>query len=338
MATYFIGTEFDALQPINFDIVQETGGGYVDWFARGSVECYRNGGFDIFPRDYTSTGQPIAVPKVWLHSRARIQTNPDSLTWIQFYGAAGTPVVRLECKYSDSTQQTTVRFSYNNAGTWTPIGDPAIWPQNQQPAIDVHVKVASAGRIELFMEGVLVTGGSLDTSAFGNITRVRLGPSRFEYGGTWFAEVILASYSTIGHRVRRKYPTTNGTYTDWTGDYQALDEFATGYNTDFDSISTDTVGSRESYTGLTFQDNGQPIKAVAVAQRFRVDDESQVRAVRSLLVMGGNDYVSPPIAGTASITASEWVFDKNPANNSDWTLSAVNSAEFGVKSSDGGSN
>jgi hypothetical protein len=152
--------------------------------------------------------------------------------------------------------------------------------------------------------------------------------------GPMVQQAIVANYSTIGHTVRRRTPTGNGTNTAWTGDYTAIDEYPISSN---DMITTNTSNQSETYTAaaLSLTPTGKVVKAVSVAASAMADDTSTTKTLRGVLRINGTDYVSPPMQGTldSGYSGRMAIWDTNPATGSAWTDSSqISSAEFGVKS------
>ena len=123
-------------------------------------------------------------------------------------------------------------------------------------------------------------------------------------------------------------PTSDGTFTDWSGTYTDWDDYPT-HDGDTTSVSTPSAGMRESSELEDHTDESWDIARVTVVIVARDAPQSQVKP---MLVIGG----TPHLGVTHNLTTvyltytSEW--GKNPDTGQNWTWTEIGALEAGVHS------
>ncbi len=191
----------------------------------------------------------------------------------------------------------------------------------------------ASGVFRLYQDGVLLsefTGDTLHTG-FTTINRVELNSgTSFASFHAYFSEVIVADEDTRGWRLVTIAPTADGNDTAWTGTFADIDEIDIN---DGDLINSPTADQIENfvYGDIPAAFDGFEPAAVVVSARGQNGGAgpSNVQAnVRS----GGTNYFSADLAGiSGSFGPLQAVFATDP-DDGDWTSTAVNSAQFGVRS------
>ena len=315
MATYFAGSSYDALVPSlantsdGADFVSIGGGGYVDAYVTDPADGLRKG-----------------VKRLWSHvtSSSADYGPSNGLVMYSWLNAAGKEIVRFpnlnggrafQILQPDNSWKTYGEIQNSRSGTYDFL-------------IVVH---PTAGRLAWFFNGNLAVDlRNIDTSAIGDVARFRLQRMQDYVGGTTHQGILLASYNTIGHTVRRRAPNANGSRMTWSGSFADVDD--TG-NDDTNAISASTVGDLATFKASAFTPTtaGNVIKAVAVAARIRNYGDVIPTNARAILSIGGQDFQAPtnmPI--TAGFAGSVALFENDPTTGKPWTDIANVNGEFGL--------
>ncbi|WP_066803382.1 hypothetical protein [Sphingomonas asaccharolytica] len=312
MPTYFAGSTLDAFVPSltnctdDASVVYVSPGGFADAYVTDPADGIRKGVSRLWSHAHSVSGAFAAAPVLY--------------SW---FNQSGVEVVRFASVAGG------YQLQYFNAGSWVGVGEPMGGGSGTYDfLIYIH---PTAGRLAWFFnQNLAVDVRALDTSPIGNVARMRLGILQGYVGNTAHSGVLLASYNTIGHTVRRRAPTANGTRMTWSGSYADVDDAATD---DSDAISASNVGDVATFTGPVFTPTsaGNVIKAVGVAARIRNDGDVIPTNAKVLLSVGGEDQLAPtnmPI--TAGFQGSVAMFDKDPGTGLPWSdISRVN-GEFGL--------
>ncbi|WP_375272844.1 hypothetical protein [Sphingomonas sp.] len=318
MATYFAGSTLDALVPSlsgcgDTAATVWTDGGYAEAYVTDPIDGVQKG-----------------VTRVWSHMTVvgeAYQAPSNGLRLLTWFNEAGAEVVRLQAAGGYSKQ---LAFFNTKTSQWVNVGGTG---ECSNGTYDVLIVVhPTAGRLAWFFNGNLaVDVRGLDTSSIGNVAKMRLGRVQDWSGKSTFSNVLMASYNTIGHTVRRRAPSANGSVMQWAGGYGDVDD---GPVDDSDAISASNVGEVARFVGPVFTptSTGNVIKAVAVAARIRNDGDVVPTNARALLAIGGTEYQAPknmPIR--AGFAGSVTVFDVDPSTGAPWSSIANVNGEFGLK-------
>ena len=257
-------------------------------------------------------------------------------------GWVSSNVVRLEGPTSElvrlySNTSENLQFEYWNGSAWTLIVT-VTTAASTRFRIDIHANIAdSGGVLEVFKDGISqgsLTGDTKFTADTG-VSQFRLGavsPNTGTTTPTGFSAVIAADEDTRSMVVSQTALDSNGTHTAWTGDYTAVDEAGID---DLDYISSTAAGDTETYgfgnLDATFN-TGYDVLAVSVNARAKKTG-------------AGAGFIKPCVysgttlgEGTSSALDIVYephshIFAVDPDTATAWTISGVNAAQVGVKSS-----
>lgn len=322
MQIYFVGSEYDSVNSTEFGINSfESGSIQQDWFVRGGI-AVRRGAHIPMP-----FGQ--SVSKLWVHFRCRPNHYAESDKLVVFYGEDGD-VLRISIKSNNGADNALWKYQSWDAtnSLWVDVAGTNFSLQRAATVThDVHI--SATGAIEHYVNDILVA--STEPSAI--VPTPLLGVNFFSStptnsDDTVYVELLAANSCTVGHRVIRTYGQNEGTYTEWAGNHQAVDEFG-GEETD--AISSDTGGAIESFTVRSLPDWGMPIKAYVVALRGRRDPDGNISGVTPFVRVAGTNYFSGGLNLTTASYAYKTMWVTNPATGNPWNISLINSAEIGVR-------
>ena len=191
----------------------------------------------------------------------------------------------------------------------------------------------TAGVYEVKVNGVSkLSGSGADTKSTGNAFANQVRLQAVTSIGTDFDDFIVSSDAFCGDcRVKAILPDSAGNYSQWTpsagSGFQCVDEAL--MNSDTDYVSSSTAGQRNSYgfaaVGLT-----GTVKAVQHVTAHRKDDAGS-RSIRQFARISGTDYDGSVLSVADTYVMSRRVMVTNPATGADWTVSAIDAAEFGSK-------
>lgn len=304
MATYFIGAGLETYAHSPTQVV-DTGDGIniAGIYGTGYADC-----FLVDP----ATGLRTPQSSVWFHGNlSGGRRGPGLSPHIAFTNADGVEFLRLGGGGSFDL----IKITRLLGGVWVDLTGTLF---AQSHTYDIRCVIhPTMGRISVNVDGTnWINLENIDTSEFGNIAKVRL--SQGGYENSIYRQVIVASYNTIGHTVRRRVPTSDVANSGWTGSFADIDDST---NDDSDAINTSTVGAKITFNGsaLSATATGSVVKAVAVSARIRNDGGDIPRNAAAVLTLNGVDYqkpynlvVGPGFAGASTI------FDLNPATGLKW--------------------
>ena len=129
-------------------------------------------------------------------------------------------------------------------------------------------------------------------------------------------------------------PDGNGNYSQWTGsdgnstdNYLLVDE-ATYDVADY--VSSSTTNNKDTYTYGALTASSGAVKGV-VAKAVAAKSASGSQDYRQITRISSTDYNGATTALDTSDLPRRQVWEQSPATASDWTISEVNGAEFGVE-------
>lgn len=272
----------------------------------------------------------------------------DLFHWKINNAVLSTPLWR---RFEGATEH--LRLSYNGNGTFTfsragtSVGTT---PTSANLGIVAntwyHIEVIArchdtAGQYDVWINGVLAcTGGgsTLDTRNGGtagtldrivwnepNTGTINVYDDVIIYTGSGGAQKGIA-------RVITKLPTGDGANTAWTAsagaDYACVDEAVPNADTDY--ISSATPNDIDTFTYPALGVTGT-VLGVGVASLARKDDAG-TRTIRDLIRQGGANYVGAVDKTlTTTYVVQQEIWEQDPASAAAWSVSGVDSAEFGVK-------
>lgn len=169
-----------------------------------------------------------------------------------------------------------------------------------------------------------VASNGIDLIRFGTYSTMSNQDSRM----TTYSGIIIADEDTRGMFVAQRKPTGDGSYTQFTGDYEdVVNSTYNGLPGDATFIETNLEGNRQSFTFASIDEYiFNPIHAVVVALRAS-EQQADLAPVTAFLRIDGTDYDSDVrmSAGT-SFVGQAAVFDDS------LTYEQIEGAEFGVLS------
>jgi hypothetical protein len=239
---------------------------------------------------------------------------------LALYASSGDPIIIELRQWGGSSWTTLASTTIGIQATSTT----AIW--------DVYIKLGNPGSFRLYTNNVPRAAlAGIDLSFVSAIDKIR-----FQcYGGTSnqdsnFSEVIVADWNTLGSKLVTKTPDANGTYTEWTGaGYTLIDEVVAG--TDF--MTSPTADQRFSFSSADFPvlASGESIENVRLAYRAN-RDAAGPQNINGFARVSSTDYHASDQTLNVAPTLSRYVdWATNPAGGA-WTVSALNAAEFGLRS------
>ena len=135
-------------------------------------------------------------------------------------------------------------------------------------------------------------------------------------------------------RLQALFASGAGSHTDWTpngagSNFQCVDESPP--NSDTDYISSSTTNQIDTYAFGDLSPTAGSVLAVEVLSFARKDDAG-TRTIAPVIRTGSTDAVGTSVNLSTSYAFYSQIFETNPANGSAaWTVSDVNSSEFGAK-------
>lgn len=272
-----------------------------------------------------ATGAPLSATSVWTH----FTFNPDSGVFdngrqvFYWYNSSNVAVITA---VGDNNHGLTI--SYWNGSTYVLWGD---FPSLNGGTFDFYFKIdGSAGELNIFFNQTLVNRlAAIDTSGMGNIAYFRMG-SASGYSSQPVGQVIIASYTTIGHTVRYRRPSGNGAEQQWTGDYTQIDG---GNIDDSQSVNTNTTGNVSNFTAPDFTATavGNVIKAVVLGNRVRSVSGGGPQNVQPLVTIGGTDYPAYDVPIGPGFNGSIAIYENDPTTTAPWASVTPVNNPFGVK-------
>lgn len=203
--------------------------------------------------------------------------------------------------------------------------------------IEAKVKIDNTtGTVDVLVNGVnwlSLTGQDTQNAGTATATRIRLGcpvtaANNLSDWVTW----SLTTGPVGDCRVGAKLPSGAGTNTQMTAsagsNYQCVDE--ANQNGDTDYVSETTAGERDTYAFTALGLTGT-VKAVQVNVWARKDDAGS-RTLAPVIRQGGVNYDGTALAVLDSYAATcKQVYATDPNTAAAWTVSGVDSAEYGQK-------
>lgn len=316
-ATDYLDTDFTSIPGM---------GGYI---IDGSGSYY---GY-IPLEDQTTLGETM-----WFHCRLTINLasnkNLNSGTCLQFYDTAKTLVAELYTVSGGLSLRlfgnTTVvsdavdRYFFTTATGYTTY------------TFDIALTVSAT---DLTMT-LYMNGGLSHTITVSNTTAVRLKIDKIKtiwnkmygtYSCTFvMSEVIITENEpTIGWRLASLEPDAQGTYTQWIGDYTALD-----FNIYGAFMYAAETGLRESWevTSYLGPTSGIAVRGVFMKYTAQAGNAGGPQSLAPMVVLGGTPYevAAQTLPQVQEQFMCEWAL--NPATAAAWVAADFTGIEFGVRS------
>lgn len=317
MALYFVGHGLDCYR-LTPHLAVDAGANGIS--TQGDAAC-----FAYADMVNSGTGAPQSATSVWTHC----VFNPGSGTFdngrqvFYWYNSSGVAVITAVGDNNGG-----LNISYWNGTTYVSWGD---FPLLSGGIFDFYFNIdASVGELNLYLNQTLVNRAhNINTSGMGNIASFRMG-SASGFSSQPVGQVIIASYTTIGHVVRYRRPSGNGSEQQWTGTYTQV---SGGNIDDTQSINTTNSGDISNFTSTDFTatPSGSIIKAVALGNRVRAVPGGGPQNIQGVLSIGGTDYFSPSVPIGPGYRGSIAIFENNPVTAAPWASVTPVNNPFGVK-------
>lgn len=174
------------------------------------------------------------------------------------------------------------------------------------------------------ISGPVISSGNSDGSGSGSYSDFYICDDTGSYNNDFLGDI----------RVQAIMPSGAGGTTQWTpstgSNYQCVDE--TTALGDGDYVSETTAGEKDTYAFGNVTPTTGTVKAVQVLLGARKDDAGS----RSIAPVYGNGTPASDVDGTTVSIGDTYEFyreitEQDPVAASNWTISSVNAAEFGVK-------
>lgn len=246
-----------------------------------------------------------------------------------------------------TTEQVSVRMSagqlyLTRSGTWLAGGTTVLAPYTWY-YIEFKFTISnSAGYVELHLNGAteIAQVGPVDTQNTGNAGWNSFRFARQNAGGNaaYIDDVYVVDPSISPHTtflgpvsVVALRPSAAGAHADWTPssgtNHGAVADVVPDGDTTFNQSSTaDQID--------TFVYQNMPVASgavYAVQQVISAKHDGGARSIAPVVRQAGTDYIGATKAVSNSYLPYKEILDEDPSTGSDWTVSGVNSAEFGYK-------
>lgn len=307
--------------------------------ANGSMQSGRLGG-----QAYRSTNNQGTNVKNFLGGTAgstttysgfafRFNSN-TSVAGSVIYGlrSSGTDVLRLNQTSSNNLQ------ILNSAGT--AIATTQVFTLNIWYYIEIKLFVNGAsGTVETRVNGVTDVASTVGNFGSASINSISIGTTNGSSANTDFDDMYVVDTTGSSHntwlgeqRVEVILPNGAGNSSQWTAStgnaFQTIDDSQGNGDTDY--IYSSTVNDVSTFTYGDLSVSAGSVNAVQVNHLVRKDDVA-TRQIATVVRTGGTDYVgSTEAALSTNYLGRQELYDQDPTG-SDWTISSVNAAEFGVK-------
>lgn len=225
--------------------------------------------------------------------------------------------------------------NFDNQGTFSAPTDEWIW-------LELKILFSASGFIEIRINGNAVSTitGNFEVSFNPNVTAIQF--SSTVTSDTTFIDdlVVLDTSGTelndfLGDsRIQTQFPNGDGVNTDWTttgtSHYTEVNE--TSHDGDSTYVESGTVGDRDTYTFPNLGVTPATIFAVQVSGIVRKTNANatSLKAVAVSNSTSGTSATDTDVSTTYSKPLGA-IFTKDPNTGSDWTVSGLDNAEFGVE-------
>lgn len=315
MATYFVGSFLDSIQPVTTGISEDANGINVNGTGGGNHAQ--------FWLTNPTNGVRAGFTKVWTHMNVTWSHADSNQVGLLILNSSGTQVFRMVGDGGGMKPQ------YWNGTTWVAFGTGST--NFKSGVLDILIEIAVAGKIHVYWnQQLVVDSGTIDTTGMVNVASCQLRPGANFNANNLFHGIICADYSTIGHTVRRRNPSGVGAHTAWTGDHTSVNT-----HNDTTHVASSAVGQKETFTAntLTATSTGNVIKAVAVASRIRNDGSGTApQKARHIVRIGTTDYAGPDLTIGTGYEPRVTVFEQDPSVAANWSSITNVNTEFGLES------
>lgn len=214
---------------------------------------------------------------------------------------------------------------------------PSLIVSNAWNYYELYVKAhTTLGAFEVRLNGVTVLSGTgVNTAQTGIADVDQVGWPTAGAGQNLWDDLYCTDDRFLGDvRIEAIYPSSEGAssgFTPSTGTDNAAMVDDTTPDDDTTYVEASVVGTLDTYVFTDTASVVGEVKAVQWVTRARKDD-SGTRSIRQVVRIGGTDYEgAAEKALSTSYDYAKDVLDENPDTSAPWTVSDINSAEFGFK-------
>lgn len=327
-----------------------------------SSDFYMSGGFRCANSQYAPDGDmrssangaaicPFITPvplggTCWVHFKVNFERNSDIYTspytsemcWLQELGNINTKSVGICSQQSVGSK---ILVGTNTSGSFSRVG-PA-FPMNaaQTYTVDMHCCLDPVlGFVLVYLGGILAASYYGDTTISGQVTQwdqlqikaLGIGPVSTFKSEADFSEILISTTKTIGQRVVTVKPTSNGSITQWDGDYTSVDDL----NPDDGTTVGTSVLDAEHLFGMSNMNAAFPsdlnIAGFVTSYRATNNGAGVVTGMQHAVKNGANPLqTSPTKSLSASIGSNQYAWETNPDTTLPWTVAEINAVEMGMK-------
>lgn len=271
----------------------------------------------------------------WLHCVYSLDDGYYADYNIITFRASGADIYALR---TITTNNTMVLAIYNGS-SWDVIPETTFTTVDDTPYVfDIHFAPdGTTGVVEMFVNGALVGSvtGNYIAAAGATIDEVRFSSHYLnDSRRCWLSEVIMTDGdNTLGWHVSTLMPVGVGTTGDWTGAYTDIDEAGAVNTADYIESDTDTNLSIFEFGDLHTSLDSDLVKTVFLYANVEKITGSAVTNIDLVTRPASTNYTGGNSGALTDDTPTDThaEFSTNPETASAWTLSAVNSAEFGFR-------
>lgn len=259
----------------------------------------------------------------------RCDTAPGSGSEIVYQMRDGSNNIKLTVRMNSARQLAV----YDSAASLIATGS-TVLSLSTVYHLGILTSAGTTGAYEVQINGASELSGTCDQLAannasafFGKALNVSSQSVDFYCGHVAFSD---SGFPPTSLRVRSMHITGNGAATDWTGDYQDVDE-TPPHDGDTSYVTSSTSGHAETWTLESAASAGITGTVLAVSAVLIVRDEGGSSALRYRLRSGStnSDSSSNNDPGATYAGRGRWL-DVDPATGVAWTLAALDSIEIGV--------
>jgi hypothetical protein len=330
MTILFVGSEQEAFSLVGASNItlNTTSSYFQSAYSRGSIK--------IVGTSYAGTAFNSQT-ELWVHDTVAfgvtVQPATSSSRIFRLVNSSSVECVKLTTLSGVPEINSVFRVGYWNGSSFTYLNSPFVPSQNTTYDIDLHVRIASfGGVVEFYIDGVLVSSFSGDTSAIGSgITKVELSSKNEDNTSyhTHHSQLIISTSTTLGMKVATLSVSGAGATSEWTGLYTDVSETVLS---DINFISDNTNGDISTYAVTDVPAGGNfNVGAIVVSARA----ERGVTGVQNLELgvrSGGANYWGSPVTGlTTAFGPAQSILTTDPATGLPWTVANANAVEIGVQ-------
>lgn len=284
---------------------------------------------------------------------------------LQNYGAQDRIITGALVRFPDSISSTTILRIYGDSstqgqietdgsgnlfftrGTFTDVGINQDATDNFYNRImygvwhwiEIDITVANAGSVDVYIDGVLAMTGTGDTQNEPDVRVERVywwgsSTSDHEYAAAYLMDTTgTVNTARLGpFDIEAVTPDGDGTTNDFTPlsgltNYEMVDDATPDDATTY--VSSTTLNHKDLYTHSALTSDWNDVYAVQVNALMRKMSGGE-RLMRMLARSVATETESAAFGPSIDWSGDRQIIEQDPNGPTDWTVSAVNAAEFGV--------